>query len=89
MERVKGIEPSSLAWKARALPLSYTRLFFYFCLLHFFDQIAKYQLSPLCLHFIGYHIKILLGYFKKAKPKNKTPCFFIPRLYYSYIILFY
>ena len=26
MERVKGIEPSSLAWKAIALPLSYTRL---------------------------------------------------------------
>ena len=25
MERVKGIEPSRLAWKARALPLSYTR----------------------------------------------------------------
>ena len=25
MERVKGIEPSSLAWKAIALPLSYTR----------------------------------------------------------------
>jgi hypothetical protein len=25
MERVKGIEPSSLAWEARALPLSYTR----------------------------------------------------------------
>ena len=24
-ERVKGIEPSQLAWKARALPLSYTR----------------------------------------------------------------
>ena len=24
-ERVKGIEPSSLAWKAMALPLSYTR----------------------------------------------------------------
>ena len=24
-ERVKGIEPSSLAWKAIALPLSYTR----------------------------------------------------------------
>jgi hypothetical protein len=23
---VKGIEPSSLAWEARALPLSYTRL---------------------------------------------------------------
>ena len=27
MERVKGIEPSSLAWKAIALPLSYTRIF--------------------------------------------------------------
>lgn len=26
MERVKGIEPSSGAWKASALPLSYTRL---------------------------------------------------------------
>lgn len=25
MERVKGIGPSRLAWKARALPLSYTR----------------------------------------------------------------
>ena len=25
-ERVKGIEPSSVAWKATALPLSYTRL---------------------------------------------------------------
>ena len=26
LERVKGIEPSRLAWKARALPLSYTRI---------------------------------------------------------------
>ena len=25
LERVKGIEPSSSAWKAAALPLSYTR----------------------------------------------------------------
>ena len=25
MERVKGIEPSQPAWKAGALPLSYTR----------------------------------------------------------------
>ena len=24
-QRVKGIEPSSVAWKATALPLSYTR----------------------------------------------------------------
>ena len=28
MERVKGIEPSQPAWKAGALPLSYTRIFF-------------------------------------------------------------
>jgi hypothetical protein len=27
MERVKGIEPSYSAWKAAALPLSYTRDF--------------------------------------------------------------
>jgi hypothetical protein len=27
MERVMGIEPTRLAWKARALPLSYTRVF--------------------------------------------------------------
>jgi hypothetical protein len=26
LERVKGIEPSSSAWKAVALPLSYTRI---------------------------------------------------------------
>ena len=26
MERVKGIEPSRPAWKAGALPLSYTRM---------------------------------------------------------------
>tara|TARA_Y100000817_G_scaffold260997_1_gene215298 strand:+ start:358 stop:525 length:168 start_codon:yes stop_codon:yes gene_type:complete len=26
LERVKGIEPSSSAWKAAALPLSYTRI---------------------------------------------------------------
>ena len=26
MERVAGIEPACLAWKARALPLSYTRM---------------------------------------------------------------
>lgn len=26
MERVKGIEPSPSAWKAEALPLSYTRI---------------------------------------------------------------
>ncbi len=26
MERVMGIEPTRLAWEARALPLSYTRL---------------------------------------------------------------
>ena len=25
-QRVKGIEPSSVAWKATALPLSYTRM---------------------------------------------------------------
>ena len=28
MERVKGIEPSQPAWKAGALPLSYTRILF-------------------------------------------------------------
>ena len=27
MERVTGIEPAQLAWKARTLPLSYTRKF--------------------------------------------------------------
>ncbi len=29
VERVKGIEPSSPAWEAGALPLSYTRLFIF------------------------------------------------------------
>jgi hypothetical protein len=26
-KRVRGIEPLSLAWKARVLPLNYTRIF--------------------------------------------------------------
>ncbi len=30
MERIEGIEPSWLAWEARTLPLSYTRVFTYF-----------------------------------------------------------
>ncbi len=29
MERVKGIEPSQPAWKAGALPLSYTRIYIF------------------------------------------------------------
>ena len=29
LERVKGIEPSQLAWKARTLPLSYTRKYWW------------------------------------------------------------
>ena len=33
LERVKGIEPSSSAWKAIALPLSYTRILVA-CLIH-------------------------------------------------------
>ena len=32
MERVKGIEPSWPAWKAGALPLSYTRIMYVFAL---------------------------------------------------------
>jgi hypothetical protein len=41
VERVKGIEPSSSAWKAVALPLSYTRLFDSFSL-----QTSHARLSP-------------------------------------------
>ena len=33
MERVKGIEPSQPAWKAGALPLSYTRILLIYLLL--------------------------------------------------------
>src|SRR5690606_24865424 len=44
LERVKGIEPSSLAWKAVALPLSYTRE-------DSFHQ--RCRLLPVyCLHFV-------------------------------------
>ncbi len=40
MERVKGIEPSQLAWKARALPLSYTREM---------EQKTRFELATLAL----------------------------------------
>jgi hypothetical protein len=42
VERVKGIEPSSSAWKAVALPLSYTRLFD-----SFFLPVPAVRLPPL------------------------------------------
>src|ERR1700730_14697887 len=35
LERVKGIEPSYSAWKAAALPLSYTRTFNHLCRYYF------------------------------------------------------
>ncbi len=36
MERVTGIEPAWPAWKAGALPLSYTRIF-----MQFFEKLPK------------------------------------------------
>ena len=41
LERVKGIEPSSSAWKAVALPLSYTRLFDFLLSSSLFDGPAS------------------------------------------------
>ena len=35
MERVKGIEPSQPAWKAGALPLSYTRAKIFYIILNY------------------------------------------------------
>ena len=45
LERVKGIEPSSSAWKAVALPLSYTRnLLIRLCNLHFtFSDFSRFS----------------------------------------------
>tara|TARA_X000001036_G_scaffold322525_1_gene300980 strand:- start:914 stop:1048 length:135 start_codon:yes stop_codon:yes gene_type:complete len=40
MERVKGIEPSSSAWKAVALPLSYTRLSFHLAALQLVEGVG-------------------------------------------------
>jgi hypothetical protein len=34
MERVKGIEPSTTAWKAVVLPLNYTRVLIYYLILN-------------------------------------------------------
>ena len=42
LERVKGIEPSSSAWKAVALPLSYTRIF---CHLQAYHVAPRYETS--------------------------------------------
>ena len=52
MERVKGIEPSSLAWKAIALPLSYTRDFnnLALCAFCFWHGIKKSLLASGILH---------------------------------------
>ena len=42
-KRVTGIEPASLAWKARVLPLNYTRIFAQFG----FHTCTSYALSDL------------------------------------------
>ena len=46
-ERVKGVEPSSLAWKAIALPLSYTRCFL--CLYRMFHYSTSFHW---CIEFL-------------------------------------
>ena len=38
LKRVGGIEPPSLAWKAKVLPLNYTRIHFF--MIAYFSQIA-------------------------------------------------
>ena len=64
LERVKGIEPSQLAWKARALPLSYTRALicvFYFVNINYEIYKFSYTLASTTYYF---NIYILFVYSK-------------------------
>ena len=62
-KRVKGIEPSSSAWKAVALPLSYTRL------LNFEFQIADFQ-KLICQKSLLHPIRNLESKIQNPKSKN-------------------
>jgi hypothetical protein len=49
LERVKGIEPSYSAWKAAALPLSYTRDFKSLCCLSTYHwHVSGTEISAFC-----------------------------------------
>jgi hypothetical protein len=47
LERVKGIEPSYSAWKAAALPLSYTRIPIFFQILSVSPEITWFFFGSL------------------------------------------
>ena len=73
MERVKGIEPSSSAWEAGALPLCYTRrmfviystLFIFQVNILFFFNIFKWRILRKALIFQNKRVYYLL--FKRRK----------------------
>ncbi len=74
MERVKGIEPSSSAWKAEVLPLNYTRL--YSETIYSFsgreDRIRTYD--PLVPNQVLYQAELLPG---GAPERSRTPSLLI------------
>gem|GEM_PF-5196875 len=49
VERVKGIGPSQPAWKAGALPLSYTRKIIYASFVIFLERKTRFELATLAL----------------------------------------
>lgn len=49
MERVKGIEPSTSAWKAGVLPLNYTRTLHMYMINVTTETIIR-QIAPYCQH---------------------------------------
>jgi hypothetical protein len=67
LERAAGIEPACLAWKARALPLSYARVFW---------ELEKPEFLPLASFFF-----IFFGFPKKSPgPREKMPKFCLAKV---------
>ena len=72
MERVKGIEPSSSAWKAEVLPLNYTRIFIFKIINGREDRIRT--CDPLVPNQVLYQAELLPVHM--ARPKGVEPITF-------------
>jgi hypothetical protein len=65
LERVKGIEPSSEAWEAPALPLSYTRAVNIFLFFSSLESLVATRFAPV----FGRFLHLL----HQIAPKFRTP----------------
>ncbi len=71
MERVKGIEPSSSAWKAEVLPLNYTRMRYKIIMLYNTRTLSHTASTSSSLFIVACASRQLVGYSVEASLVTK------------------